>query len=454
MRLAIIGGGGFRVPLVVRALVNDPDAGIEQVHLVDTEATRLQQVTRVCAELEGASDGPSVHAHAVPDLTVPSLREALSGIDVVFVAIRVGGLAGRALDERIPLRHGVIGQETVGAGGLSYALRTLPVMTQLATSIATLAPQAWTINFTNPAGIITQAITEPLAERVVGICDSPVGLVRRAANAVGAGPDDAVRFDYLGLNHLGWLQRLEVNGIDRLPGLVADAERLASFEEGRLFGPELIGRLGLLPNEYLHHFYFADQDLAAFTSAAQHQTRAEQIMAQQQDFYGAGSASGLQDWERARLAREQTYMEANRSTSGGFERDAEDLSGGGYDQMALALMRALTSTDASDHGTVMVVNRPNRTRVLELDQTDVIEAPCLVAPGRIDPLPVVALPSEPMQLVRTIKHTEHLVIQAARQQSRALAIDAFASHPLVGPSVAPALVDDLVEAHEGLAYLH
>ncbi len=134
------------------------------------------------------------------------LDEALDGADFVFTAIRVGGLAGRVVDERVALDLGVLGQETVGPGGIAYALRTLPVARRLAQQVAPLAPDAWVINFTNPAGLVTEAMRRVLGERVIGICDSPIGLARGPSARSGCPRSDAI--DYAGLNHLGWLRAL------------------------------------------------------------------------------------------------------------------------------------------------------------------------------------------------------------------------------------------------------
>jgi Alpha-galactosidases/6-phospho-beta-glucosidases, family 4 of glycosyl hydrolases len=166
---------------------------------------------------------------------------------VIFAALRVGGLDGRVADERSALDAGVIGQETVGAGGLAYAVRAVPVVDAIARRVAELAPQAWVISMTNPAGIVTEVMAATLGPRVIGVCDSPMGLVRRACTAAGVDPGarlaqvpDGVDVDYLGLNHLGWLRGLRVNGTDRLPGLLADPDALERTEEGRLFGADLL----------------------------------------------------------------------------------------------------------------------------------------------------------------------------------------------------------------------
>ena len=167
-------------------------------------------------------------------------------------AIRVGGLAARVQDERVALGLGLLGQETTGPGGIAYALRTIPVARSIAERVRAVAPQAWFINFTNPAGMVTEAMRDVLGDRVVGICDTPITMARRAAGLLGVDPRTRVELDYVGLNHLGWLRSLEQGGRDLLPGLLADHDALTGFEEGRLFGAAWLRALGSIPNEYLH----------------------------------------------------------------------------------------------------------------------------------------------------------------------------------------------------------
>lgn len=448
MILTIVGGGGFRVPLVHRALLHDQEPGrVHELRLVDTDPSRLAAIAAVCSEQDlGVPGAPRLSLHT-------DLDEALPGTDFLFSAIRVGGLAARACDEAIPLRHGVIGQETVGAGGVSYGLRTLPVVEAMAARVRALAPEAWVISFTNPAGMVTEALVPLLGDRVVGICDSPVGLARRAVAAAGVPVDQRgrVEVDYLGLNHLGWVRGLRLDGHDLLPGLVADAQALGSFEEGRLFGVDWLQALGHLPNEYLHHYYFTREALQADCDATA--SRAQVVLEQQRSFYGVEdpSSPGAQGrWETCRMAREQTYMAANREAAGSFERDADDLTGGGYDQVALAIMHAI----AHDRPATLILNRPNAGRVSSLDDEAVIEAPCRVDGSGIHPLPTGELPDHGAGLVLQVKQVERLTIAAARSGDRTLAWQALAQHPLVDSvAVARRLLDDLVAEVEGLQYL-
>ncbi|MCX4843932.1 6-phospho-beta-glucosidase [Streptomyces sp. NBC_00893] len=446
MKLTILGGGGFRVPLVYGALLADHAEGrVDAVTLYDTDADRLTAVARVLGEqAAGVPDAPAVTA-------TTDLDEALRGADFVFSAIRVGGLEGRAADERVALDEGVLGQETVGAGGIAYGLRTVPVAVDLAQRIARLAPEAWVINFTNPAGLVTEAMSHYLGDRVIGICDSPVGLGRRIARVLGADPDRA-RIDYVGLNHLGWVRGLFVDGRDELPRLLADPELLGSFEEGRLFGTDWLRSLGAVPNEYLHYYYFNREAVRAYQDAEQ--TRGAFLREQQEGFYARmkdPATPALSAWDRTRAEREATYMSENREVAGVGERDESDLESGGYEQVALALMRAV----ARNERTSLILNVRNRTTLAVLDADAVIEVPCLVDANGAHPVAVDPLPYHAVGLVTAVKAVERAVLDAAASGSRATAVKAFALHPLVDSvTVAGRLVDGYVKVHPQLAYLN
>ncbi|WP_133915976.1 6-phospho-beta-glucosidase [Streptomyces sp. NBC_00582] len=450
MRLTILGGGGFRVPLVYRALLGDRGAGrVTEVTLYDLDAARLAIIRKVLADQAAGHPDP-------PVVTVTTdLDEAVTGADFVFSAIRVGGLAGRAADERIALEEGVLGQETVGAGGISFGLRTVPVAVAIARRVAALAPDAWVINFTNPAGLVTEAMTAHLGDRVIGICDSPVGLGRRVAGALGVAPA-RVRLDYVGLNHLGWLRGLYAEGRDLLPSLLADEGALTSFEEGRLFGADLLRTLGALPNEYLHYYYFSRESVSSARAAEQ--TRGAFLHSQQQRFYDALAPSpghpapraAWNAWDATRLERETTYMAENREAVGMGERDSCDLESGGYEQVALALMRAI----ALDERATLILNVRNRGRIPVLDDDAVIEVPCHVDANGAHPIAGAALPDHGTGLVCSVKAVERAVIHAATTNERAHAVRALTIHPLVDSyAVAKRLLDAYQRHFPELAYL-
>jgi 6-phospho-beta-glucosidase len=415
MRLTILGGGGFRVPLVYGALLGTVDSPIEEVVLHDVDLTRLAAIGRVL--VAQAREAP----HAPRILVTTDLTEALTGAGFVFSAIRVHGLEGRVIDEQVARIEGVLGQETVGAGGVSYGLRTVPVATAIARRIALVAPDAWVINFTNPAGLVTEAMAGHLGDRVIGICDSPSALGRRVVRALGLPPGSA-RLDYAGLNHLGWLTGVHAGGADQLPRLLADDQALASFEEGRLFGAERLRALGAVPNEYLHYYYDHQALVRAARTAGE--GRGEYLLHQQRDVYdllGSHAHDPLATWEAARRRRDATYMAAE----GLGERD--DAEGGGYEDVALALMRAIAADDPAE----LILNVRNRGTLAELDDEAVVEVPCRVGGAGARPLPGAGLPAHGVVLVRRVKAADRAILDAAASGSRAVAVRAMASHPLI-----------------------
>lgn len=467
MRLLIVGGGGFRVPLIYRALVSGPYQGVvTEVVLFDVDLSRLAAVTAVLRSMPGP--GPRLPVHPTTNLA-----EALKGTQIVFAAIRPGGTAGRVADEKVAQDLGLLGQETTGAGGISYALRTIPHMLDLARLMKEHCPDAWLINFTNPAGMVTEALLPVLGRRVIGICDSAGGLVHRAARAAGVtlkeGTLDGV--GYYGLNHLGWLYRLESGGRDVLPALLSDPKALQSFEEGRLFPQPFLARLGALPNEYLYYYY--QPDAAREAMRAMPATRGESIHSQQQELYprlaaAGGEAFGL--WEAARRSREEGYLAEARGK--GEHRDESDLAGGGYERVALAAMRALSgSGDAqlilNTRNTVPPVSAGTEegaapqpatagsataeAAIPGLPADAVVELPCTVTPDGALPLAQQAPPPEQLQLLQQVKDVERLTVRAATEGDREAALQAFARHPLVGSEeLGSALLESYEKAFPGL----
>jgi 6-phospho-beta-glucosidase len=422
MRLTVLGGGGFRVPLVYRALA--ADSPITEFVLHDVSEARLAAIRAVLAEMAAAHPGaPTVRV-------ATDLDDALAGARFVFSAIRVDGLAGRTVDERVALAHGLLGQETTGPGGIAYGLRSVPVAMRVAQRVAALAPDAWVINFTNPAGMITEAMQRVLGDRVVGICDSPIGLVRRAADALGVSGEHAVDYavDYVGLNHLGWLRGLRVDGVDQLPRLLADDDALAGIEEVRLLGADWVRGLGALPNEYLYYYYNTREAIAAIRAASS--TRGEFLRVQQEQFYAqaAGDPSDAwRRWTKVREERDSTYMAESREASGAGERAASDVAGGGYQQVALELMAALCGGPTR----TMILNVRNGSAVPGLPPAAVVEVPCVVGGHGVTPLASAPLPGAMLGLLQQVKAVEQDTIEAAVTGSAALALRAFAQHPLV-----------------------
>ena len=418
--LTVLGGGGFRVPLVYGALLADRgEPRIDEVVLHDVDQTRLDVVAAVlAAQAEGVPDAPRVRTSTV-------LEQALEGADFVFSAVRVGGLAGRSRDEHVALDLGVLGQETTGPGGIAYGWRTIPVALEVARTVNRVAPGARVINFTNPAGMITEAMAAELGERVVGICDSPVALARRAALALGLDPA-RTHADYAGLNHLGWLRALVHDGVDVLPALLADPAALATIEEARLLGADWVTALGALPNEYLYYYYFTRDAVAAIR--AEPQTRGDQLLASQTRFYAevtAEPARALEHWRRVRRERDASYLAEVRGD--GDERSEADLAGGGYEGVALAYMAAVLRGET----TTMILDVRNGSTLPGLPADAVVEVPCLVDATGARPLATAPLTGHQLGLVQQVKEVEQRTVAAARDGNPDALVTAFALHPLV-----------------------
>ncbi|WP_098485242.1 6-phospho-beta-glucosidase [Georgenia soli] len=451
MILTILGGGGFRVPLVYEAVAAARDrVPVDEVVLLDDDPDRLAVMADVLRQVggHGQAAGGAYTAGAPRVRATTDLDEALTGADVIFSAVRVGGTAGRTRDERVALGEGLLGQETVGPGGLAYALRTVPEVDRIAARIAELAPRAWTISFTNPASIVTEAMRARLGDRVVGICDTPISLVRRALRAVGldarAFDRGDVTIDYAGLNHLGWLRGIRAGGEDLLPALLADDAALGGLEEARLMGAGWLRALRAVPNEYLYYYDFTREAVAGI--AAQESTRGEFLLGQQARFYEAAAAEpgrAAELWRTALAEREATYMATEREAQQAGERAEEDL-GGGYHEVAVDLMAALLGGE--EHRMILDVantGADGQPLVAGLPADAVVEVPVHVDGEGVHPLPVER-PLEPAMLARVqaVKASERLVIEAARTRSPQTAWLAFGMHPLVDSAeVARRLVD-------------
>ncbi len=425
MQLTIVGGGGFRTPLVYGALLG-PSSGVTQVVLHDVDEARLRAVSAVLAQTGAGRDGGAASQAPTVRLTT-DLDRALEGADFVFSAVRVGGLAARVADERVALDLGVLGQETTGPGGISFGLRTVPVARRIAERVRVVAPDAWVINFTNPAGMITEAMQSVFGDRVVGICDTPITMAKRAALLLGIPAGEPLEPDYVGLNHLGWLRGLRHHGVDVLPRLLADDGLLAATEEGQLFGLDWLRTLGALPNEYLYYTYFTREAVEAIRAGGP--TRGEFLRDQQDRFYATVAADPSRAgelWRATRREREDTYMAAEHAGSPrGGETGVADV--GGYEGVALALMHAISRDERAS----MILNVRNGSTVPGLPPDAVVEVPVAVDRDGPSPWPISPPDLHQLGLMAQVKAVERLTIEAAVTGSAAAAEKAFALHPLV-----------------------
>ena len=442
MKLALLGGGGFRTPAIYRALADGSTrTQYDAVVLYDVDQARLD---RIGAVLTGMDERLGRH---VALTTTTDLDAAVDGADVVYCAVRVGGLAGRLLDETAALAEGVIGQETTGAGGLTFALRTVPVVTDIAEVVARRAPGAMFINFTNPVGLVTEAVQRVLGDRAVGICDAPQALCRRVAVAIGRDPAD-LWFDYFGINHLGWLRSVRAGGRDLLPELLADTRRLESFEEGRLFGSDWLRSIGMIPNEYLYYYDFATDALTGMQAG---RVRADFLQHQQETFYAGGGspAEALAAWEASLAEREGSYME---EAWAGRDKELHDVAAaretGGYGRLSLDLVDALHGEGSE----VLILNVANRSSLPFLDEAAVVEVPCVVSRGGIVPVAIGSVPMAAQARIVAVRAAERAAIGAALSRSRSLAVQSLALHPLVSSvEIAGRILDRHLAEQPGLA---
>ena len=452
MKIAILGAGGVRTPLIVGAMLRRRERlGLTELALMDVDAERLAIIGALAqAEQDPGEAGQEAGFKIV---CATDARAALTGADFVITTFRVGGITSRVVDERVPLRHGVLGQETTGPGGFAMAMRTIPVLLDTIATMREVCPDAWLINFANPAGLLAEAaITAGRWPRTVGICDAPEGMRRVAAAIFGMSPD-GLYLDYFGLNHLGWVRAAFHKGQDLLPHFIATL-RAAGQMPGLPFNTELISTLGMIPNEYLFYYYHSRE--AVDNLLRQDKTRGEQIAdwnALLFDELGrlrtAGDLPGMRRVHRDYLEqRGGTYMAAEtghaHDLAGLDPAIVQALAGEGYAGIALDLIEGLTGATPKQ----MILNVPNAGAIHDMGDRDVVEIPAFVGHGMVRPLAVGEVPRGPLGLMLGVKAYEQLTIAAAVERSYAKAVQALALHPLVRDvAVAKAILDDYRAGH-------
>jgi len=429
MKIAVIGGGGVRTPLLVNGLAHS-DLPIDELALYDVDQARLSIVAPLAA-----SYAASVRAYA-------DVRDCVSGASFVFLSIRVGGIAARTRDEAIAGAHDTVGQETVGPGGFAMAVRTIPHAVEYARLIAQQAPRAWVINFTNPVGIVTQAMTMATGARVIGICDTPTELFEDVAHVLGL-DSSRCQFDYFGLNHLGWLREMFCDGEPQLSRLWQDPALLARVYRAPIFEPAFLQTLRLLPTEYLYYYYSPRAAIDNVRKAGQ--TRADAIATLNdrlfRDLAGDG-ADRRRVYEEYMRARSAGYMQIE---SGASQPIAPQPSAAltGYDKIALSVVRAIHFNASA----IIPLNVANHRTLPELEDHDVVEVPCVVNANGAHPLNVRRIPEHARELLVRVKEYERLTVAAATTRSVDAAERALSHNPLVAE---PALAHRLVGALQPL----
>ncbi|HZR23355.1 MAG TPA: hypothetical protein VFA59_07205 [Vicinamibacterales bacterium] len=414
MKIAVIGGAGVRTPLLANALAQS-DLQVDEIALFDVDRDRLGVIGALARTYT-----PKAQVH-------DDVRACVRDAAFVFLSIRVGGIAARARDEAIAVANGVVGQETVGAGGFAMAMRTIPHAIDYVRAIETTAPDAWIINFTNPVSVVTQAIA---GSRVIGICDTPTELFGDVAHVLGLEPARCF-FDYFGLNHLGWLREVYCDGRPQLARLWADPDAIARAYRAPLFDPAYLQRLRLLPTEYLFFYYSPDRALENMRRAGE--TRGAAIAALNDQLFrelARDPANQRKTYERYLASRSASYMQLE---AGDVSRRShgEGSGEGGYDRIALSVVRAIHfNTNA-----IIPLNVPNNGTIRDLDDHDIVEVPCVVNASGPHPLAVGAIPETVEDLLLRVKDFEWLTVHAASSGSDADAVRALARNPLVDDSL-------------------
>lgn len=419
-KFLLIGGASAYTPDILLGLLREPDLVADwEVWLHDIDQPKLALMGRLAERLAAAA-GVRWQVRTTLDR-----REAIQGSNFILSQPRVGGLAGRQKDEEIPRELGLIGQETLGAGGFAFAWRTIPVILGVVAEAQELAPEAWVINYANPAGMVTEAVLRRFpGARFIGLCDMPAGLLQSIAALLRVDPH-RVTADWTGINHAGWGRRIYVDGEEAL-GRIRGIGRLGGLLAGLLPLNEVTGtlrlfrRYGLLPDAYLRYYYKTDEMLAR--QRRQRQTRAEQVSARLPDLYAHYEA--VADGREAQLRLHRGHSS--------------------HADLAATVIRTM----AAGRRGRFIIQQVNQGQLPDLPLGRAAQFPAMVGPEGWAPVAQEPLPAELPGLLREIQAAEGLNVEAALTGDRAKAVEALAATPLVRDrALAERLVERFLATH-------
>jgi 6-phospho-beta-glucosidase len=411
-KLAYIGGGSSYTPEFADGFIQHQDeVEVEEIALHDISEDRLQVVG-------GMVERMLRYAELDTNVTLTTTRaEAIDGADFIVSAIRVGGLEARTRDEKIPLKYDVVGQETTGPGGTLKAWRTIPVALEIARDLEKYAPDAWYLNFTNPSGIITEAIFKNTDLKVVGLCNNPINVQMGIANFFDAKPDE-VFLEWVGLNHVNWVQRIFVRGVDRTEELIDRIEEMPFLDE---HDPSLVKTLGVIPTGYLRYYYYHTKMVEELKGVDK--TRGEVVTQVEQDLM-------------------EKYADPNQL----IKPPELSLRGGAlYSEAAMRLILSLMF----DRRDIQILVTRNNGSIPDLPDDVSVEVPCVVGAHGVTPLHMGPLPDTIRTLCQQAKAWESWTVEAGVTGDSGAALMALLTNPLV-PSfeIAKALLDDMLPANK------
>jgi 6-phospho-beta-glucosidase len=410
VKIAVVGGGSTYTPELIDGFARLRDElPLTEIALVDPDVHRLELVAGMARRM-------LAHAgHPATVLATTSVEEGVAGAQAVMLQLRIGGQAARNVDETLPLECGCVGQETTGAGGLAKALRTVPVVLDIAEKIRTHAPDAWIIDFTNPVGIVTRALLEA-GHRAIGLCNVAIGFQRRFAANLGV-TADRISLGHVGLNHLTWERSVLLDGVDVLPRLLENHAEEIAQDVGLSAG--LIRHLGVVPSYYLRYFY--EHDLVVEEQRSK-PSRAAEV-----------------------AAMETTLLEMYADPSVNTKPELLGKRGGAfYSEAAVALIASLLG----DRGDTQVVNLRNNGTLPFLGDEAVIEVPATITATGATALPVEEVQPLFAGLIAHVTAYETLALEAALHGGRERVADALLAHPLIGQaSLSEDLAQRLIDAN-------
>jgi 6-phospho-beta-glucosidase len=413
MKIAVIGGGSTYTPELIEGFARRVSVlEFDELVLHDVSAARLDVVGGLARRIL-ARDGLADKMR-----TTTSLEDAVEGASAVLIQLRVGGQQARLSDETLPGKFGLLGQETTGPGGFAKALRTVPVVLNIASLVAARAqPDAWIVDFTNPVGIVTRALLDA-GHRALGLCNVAIGFQRRLATRFGVTADQ-VALDHAGLNHLSWIRQVLVDGTDRLPGLLEDPADLQALADEVRMPPDLMCTIRAIPSYYLHYFYCTDVAVNEQLSGSHRAVEVIEI--------------------------EQRLLEMYADPALDHKPELLEKRGGAYySEAAAALVTSLLTGDGARH----YVDIRNNGTIAGLPDEAVVEVPASVDQDGAHPVAVAPLAPEFLGLVQAVTSYEVLAIEAARTGSRTAALRALIANPLVRQwDLAVPMLDELLAAN-------